>query len=165
MNEFVVGEYVRRRLDGLVGVVKEIATFQGEPSYKVDLGRPPIAPDAKDDCWWGTAEAWERAVLTHAHVDTRSADCDGTYDKGYTDVPSTLERCSQFGELEFKERVMNSVVSLHAEQGELVVTPQGLTWSQTTDEGYIYTTVRWCEEKNCDRSSYQRDYRAEAMGY
>lgn len=165
MNEFVVGEYVRRRLDGLVGVVKEIAIFQGDASYKVDLGRPPIAPDMKDDCWWGTAEAWERAVLTHAHVDTRSADCDGTYDKGYTDVPSTLERCSQFGELEFKERVMCSVVSLSAEHGTLEVTATGIEWRQPTEEGYSNTSVTWCEKEDCDRSSYQRDFRAEAMGY
>lgn len=163
-NAFLVGEYVERKSDGLRGKVVEIDTFQGEFAYKVDLGRPPMEGH-QDDCWWGTEEAWRRALKIHAHVDTRSADCDGTYDKGYVDIPTTVERVSEFGELEFKERVMVSVVSLHAEHATLEITATGLSWSQPTEEGYVNTSVRWCEDEYCDRSSYQRDYRAESMGY
>lgn len=164
-NKFLVGEHVVRVMDGLPGVVKEISTFQGEFSYKVDLGRDPL-PGYTDDLWWGTETAWRRARTIHAHVVTRSRDCDGDYEKGHTDVLTTTERVSDFGELEFKERVMNSVVSFSAEYtSTLTITSDVMVWEQPTDEGYVHTDVTWCEQDTCDRSSYQRDYRAEAMGY
>lgn len=164
MNQFLVGEPVVRVMDGLQGVVKEISTFQGEFSYKVDLGRDPL-PGYTDDLWWGTETAWRRARTIHAHVETDSRDCDGRYTKGYTDVLTTVERVSEFGELEFKERVMNSVVSLSAEHGTLEVTATGLLWRQPTDEGYSSADVTWCEQENCDDKSWQRDHSAERAGY
>ena len=164
MNKFLVGEYVERRVDGLVGVVKEISMYDGEFSYRVDLGREPLEGQ-KDDTWWGTETAWRRHFRTHAHVETNSRDCDGDYRKGYVDVPSTLERTSPYGGIEFKERVMANIVSLHAEGGVLTVTPDGLHWDQPTEEGYVHTTVTWCEQDDCDQKSYQRDFRAEAAGY
>lgn len=164
MNQFVIGEYVERKIDGAVGVVKKINEYEGETHYVVDLGREPLEGQ-EDDCWLGTEQAWRRHLRTHAHVETNSRDCDGDYQKGHVDVPSTLERCSQFGETDFKERVMVSIVSLHTDGGALAVKPEGLEWMEHTEEGYVATTVEWCEREDCERRFYQRDFRAEAAGY
>lgn len=161
---FLVGQYVERRMDGAVGKVVETSHFNDEWSYRVDLGRTPLEGQT-DDTWWGTEPAWRAHIRTHAHVSTRSQDCDGDYLHENIARMSAIERTSEFGELEFKERIMGNVVSLHAEGGTLTVRPESLSWSQPTDEGYINTAVEWCNEDDCSDKPVYRDYRAESMGY
>lgn len=163
-NKFLMGERVVRIMDGLEGKVVRMEPYGDTFLYAVDLGREPME-GFTDDIWSGTEEAWRRARTLHAHVETNSRDCDGDYRKGYVDFLTTTERVSDFGEMEFKERVMVSAVSVHAEHGTLEVTATGLEWRQPTEEGYSSTSVTWCEQEDCDRSSYQRDFRAEAAGY
>jgi hypothetical protein len=100
----------------------------------------------------------------HAHVTTASRDCDGDYSSGYVLEMSTLEKDDQFPDLTFKDRVMGSIVSLHG-HGTLTVTPEGLAWHEQTEEGYRAADVRWCEEGCEGERSWQRDHRAESMGY
>lgn len=101
----------------------------------------------------------------HAHIGTESQDCDGRYTGGRTEVLNDDERCHEFGDLHFKQRVMAGVVTLHG-TGTLNVSPEGMHWSERTDEGYQSAEVRWCDDKNCsDLKSWQRDHTAEAAGY
>jgi hypothetical protein len=101
--------------------------------------------------------------MLHAHVDSRSRDCDGTYSSGYVCEMTTEERTGEFGDLRFQERVLGNAVTLHG-HGTLEVTPDGMSWWETTDEGYRAVEVRWCED-DCPEASWQRDHRAEEMGY
>lgn len=154
---FSVGEYVERVFDGKVGRVKRTEEYEGAPLYYVQFG------DA-EDVWAGTEPAWRPHFRTHAHADRRSRDCDGAYSSGNVYEMTLEERCDQFGDLRFKERVMGSVVSLHG-HGELTVTPEGLDWHEETEEGFVAVAVEWCEEECADKRSWQRDHAAEAMGY
>lgn len=101
---------------------------------------------------------------THAHVSSQARDCDGTYLKDWTEVPTTEERTSEYGDLEFQERVLASIVTLHG-YGELRVQPEFLSWVEETEEGYRSVDVTWCDSDTCDRTSSQRDLTAESMGY
>lgn len=156
--KFLVGEPVERITDGLVGKVVEISTYNGDFSYKVDLERED------DDKWWGTETAWRSARRVHAHVVQNSRDCDGDYEHTHVDRPSAIERTAEFGDLDFKARVMAYIVSFHV-NGLLSVTPDGLLWNQDTEEGYTRTVVNWCEDEACSDRRTQRDFRAESMGY
>lgn len=161
-NLFSIGEYVRRKMDGRVGRVKTVQPWhEGGFAYSVDLD--PQRP-ANEDVWSGTEAAWERASNIHAHVSTSSRDCDGDYSGGHVDEMTLEERCDQFGDLHFRERVLGNVVTLHG-YGELKVTPEGLEWHEQTDEGYRAASVRWCEDACADERPWQRDHRAEAAGY
>lgn len=157
--KFIVGEYVERVMDGAVGVVTEVQDYDGGHVYKVDLGRVP------GDEWIGTPDAWRPHHTVHAHVITRSRDCDGEYRSGHTVTLTSEERCDQFGDLTFKERVISSIISVHAEDGSLTVRPHAVEWHEPTDEGYRASSVEWCEDDCADGRSWQRDHRAEAMGY
>lgn len=162
--KFLVGEPVERIVDGLVGKVVRVDPWHnGGFAYAVDPSREPMQGHA-DDIWSGTEGAWRSMRRGHAHVVQNSRDCDGDYEHRHVDRPNALERTEEFGDLAFKERVMGSVVSLHAE-GALTVTPEGMHWNQPTDEGYVHTEVWWCDEDDCDDKSTQRDFRAESMGY
>lgn len=156
--KFSIGEYVTRRMDGRVGVVKRIEPYGDEWLVYVQFDKR----DA-DDVWGGTEQAWVRNPL-HAHVTTESADCDGRYSSGRVEEMTLLERCDQFGELAFKDRVMSSVVTMHG-HGELKVTPYRLEWHEQTDEGYRAADVEWCSDEGCPNRSWQRDHSAEAAGY
>lgn len=110
----------------------------------------------------------------HAHFESRSSDCDGTYDRTYVLAPSDEERASEFGDIEFHNRVVGSIVntysillagSLHVhkfEDGSV-----RLEWTEQTEEGGIATTVTLCEDETCDVDDEPtfRDHTAERAGY
>jgi len=162
--QFSIGEWVERVFDGKVGVVKRIQPYDGDFAFYVDLDPTRRVKACDEELWAGTTPAWRRHYRWHAHVTEESRDCDGRYSGGHVDEMTLEERCDQFGDLHFKERVAMNVVSLHG-HGELTVTPSGLSWHEQTDEGYRAATVRWCEEECSDERSWQRDHRAESMGY
>ena len=162
-QQFSVGEWVERRMDGKVGKIKRVGVYNDDYSYAVDLD--PSRPE-KDDVWSGTTAAWRRAFRVHAHVETSSRDCDGTYTAGHVMELTLEERCDQFGDLHFKDRVMASIVTIHG-HGTLTVTPSRLSWHEQTEEGYRAAEVRWCED-DCPEAgwkSWHRDHSAEAAGY
>lgn len=103
----------------------------------------------------------------HAHVGTESRDCDGRYTGIYVEMPNDDERCDLLGDLYFKQRVLDDIVSLHGD-GTLKVSPTGLDWYEQTDEGYRSAEVLWCADDTCSdirpRHRY-RDHTAEAAGY
>lgn len=158
--KFLVGEKVERIMDGLVGKVVNSYEWDGGWAYAVDLG-----PVGCSGWCTGSEQTWRRHFRTHAHVYTTSQDCDGKYERSHVDRPSAIERTEEFGDLHFKERVMGSVVSLHAENGNLNVFPDRMFWTQNTDEGYEHAEVHWCEEDDRDDKSTFRDHTAERAGY
>jgi hypothetical protein len=100
----------------------------------------------------------------HAHAESSSRDCDGDYTSGNVYEMTTLEKAASLGDLEFKDRVITNIISVHA-HGTLTVKPTGVSWHEQTDEGYRHTDVEWCEDECADKRTWQRDHRAEAMGY
>lgn len=169
-NLFSIGEYVARRMDGKVGKVMRMEPNStdipgGDWIYYVQFDPRDKSDDNPDGTWAGTEAAWQRRDSLHAHVETESQDCDGRYTSGRVEEMTLQERCDQFGDLHFKERVLANVVSLHAEQGTLTVTEHGLEWREQTEEGYRATDVEWCEDDCSEERPWQRDHRAEAMGY
>ena len=85
MQEFSIGEYVQRKFDGAVGVVKRVEPYDGDFAYYVLLTDVPGATgdgSVEDNVWAGTAQAWERLHRTHAHMESYSRDCDGDYSGG-----------------------------------------------------------------------------------
>jgi hypothetical protein len=161
--KFSIGEYVRRKMDGKVGVVKSVQPWhEGGFAYSVDLD--PSRP-SNEDVWSGTEAAWEPAFKIHAHVSTRSRDCDGDYSGGSMYELTLEERCDQFGDLHFKERVMASIVSLHGHGTLTVDSDTGISWHEDTEEGYREAEALWCESDCGEERPWQRDHRAEAAGY
>jgi len=110
----------------------------------------------------------------HAHFSTRSSDCDGTYDRTYTVTPNDDERASEFGDIEFHDRVVASVVNAYSilASGRLSVEKRDdgtvtLQWDEGTEEGGIATTATLCEDETCDVDDEPtfRDHTAERAGY
>jgi hypothetical protein len=161
---FSVGEYVARRFDGKVGKVMRMERYDDQWLYYVQFDVRDKTEDNPDGTWAGTEQAWRRRDTLHAHADRRSRDCDGDYSAGNVYEMTLEERCDAFGDLRFKERVMGSVVSLHG-YGTLTVKPEGMDWDEQTEEGFVAVAVEWCEDECSDTRSWQRDHRAEAMGY
>jgi len=157
--EFSVGEYVERRLDGKVGVVKKVQPYEGDFAFYVNF-----RDDLTDETWAGTTVAWRRHFRWHAHVTTSSRDCDGDYSGGHVVEMTLSERCDQFGEIHFKERVIGDTISVYG-HGILNVAPEQVSWHEQTEEGYSAADVRWCEDDCPDTRSWQRDHRAEEAGY
>jgi hypothetical protein len=111
----------------------------------------------------------------HAHIYSAARDCDGLYTRDYIMEPNDDERTGEggwnwFGDLDFKSRVLNHVVSMYGLGGTLTVTTLDdgmahLEWSEATDEGYRIVEATFCED-NCDLGeSHYRDHTAEAAGY
>jgi len=163
--EFSIGEWVERKIDGAVGIVKKTQEYGEDLIYYVDL-----APDVRrgglldTDLWAGNTGAWRRHFRWHAHVSSNSRDCDGSYSGGHVIEMTLEERCDQFGDLHFQQRVAGSTITFHG-HGTLSVTPDGLEWHEQTEEGYRASSIRWCEEECDDTRSWQRDHSAEAAGY
>ena len=109
----------------------------------------------------------ENLTALHAHIDTSAADCDGPLYRSYVVGISDEEVAGNFAEINFRERVLNSQVSVYAcMSGTLQVSEGGFSWRETTDEGYRASDVRWCDDESCDLETYsQRDVYAEMMGY
>lgn len=101
---------------------------------------------------------------THAHIEIESRDCDGMYSVGRVDKMTAKERTeTTFSDLAFKDRVITSIISVHG-YGSLNVTPEGVFWNESTEEGYRRVDVTWCND-TCATLSWQRDHSAEAAGY
>lgn len=151
---FEVREWVVRTTDDAEGVV----------TANISGGAQVWFP--RDHCHqWVSNDLLRRRWTIHAHVVTHSSDCDGSHERRYLDVMSLEERCDQFGDIAFRERVLGDVVSLHS-TGTLAVTPDKIDWDEQTEEGYRHVTVKWCDEDKCyHRLPPQRDFRAELTGH
>lgn len=160
--KFEIGEYVRRKMDNAVGIVRRVDVHEERPMYLVELQEGPAFP--ADRTFWGNEGAWTPGYLLHAHLSRVSRDCDGEYTYEAVARMEKSERCSEFGDLEFKGRVTGEVISFH-EYGDLSVTPEGVAWSMRTEEGYVHTEMTWCEEPDCEDMSTARDLSAERAGY
>lgn len=109
-------------------------------------------------------EREEKEMTLHAHVEIYSTDCDGQYFRHYPMVMSEKQKIAQFGEVEFKEQVVAGQMSLSG-YGKLTVTPSVVVWDEDTGEGHRESMITWCTDDDCDMSSGQRDFSAEAAGY
>lgn len=161
-NMFIVGEWVTRRTDGVVGIVRGVQEYNDGPLYRVELQRPRISPE--ENTVLGSEGAWDRLHKVHAHVTTSSRDCDGDYRSGRSVELTAEERCDSFGDISFKERVIANVITVHG-YGTLSVTPEGVEWGENTEEGYRMASVEWCEDNCPNVKPWHRDLRAEAAGY
>lgn len=112
-------------------------------------------------------------MTIHAHVETYSTDCDGALSSGHLMTQNDDERDSQFGDIEFHERVVGYVVNTFSllADGTLRVTRLSdgdvrLSWSEATEEGGRSIEATICTD-DCDlgESSWRRDHQAEAAGY
>lgn len=160
--EFIVGEYVTDKSNDEVWVIESMSEGDGQKRYR--LTKHPNRPQAANERTVGESDITP-LYLIHAHVDTASRDCDGTYLGGFTEVPNDDERRSEFGDLHFQGRVLRNIVTLHG-YGTLTVNPDGLEWSEQTEEGYSRAEVRWCHDITCrEDKRWQRDLQAEAAGY
>lgn len=109
----------------------------------------------------------------HAHIETYSRDCDGSYYNEYI-MPLSAEEVAEhvkadgvndFHDIHFQQRILCMLVSLHTD-ANIQVTPAGFTYHEPTDEGFRTSEAVWCEDEACDpRASQYRDFSAEAMGY
>lgn len=108
----------------------------------------------------------------HAHVESESADCDGRYSRTYVMERDTFTQ----SEDEFIGHVQDMIISSDAQDGTLKITQNQLTthgrqyypefeWSQSTEEGFTYSKVRFCLDDDADTPATQRDHSAEAAGY
>jgi hypothetical protein len=109
----------------------------------------------------------------HAHIETYSSDCDGSYTGTYLLTMTDAERASDFADIEFHNRVLASVVNTYSldSEGRLTVSRLAdgdvrLSWSEPTEEGRRDVEATICTDP-CDlgEESTFRDHRAEEMGY
>ena len=97
----------------------------------------------------------------HAHVERSAADCDGRYDSSY--VKPIVQGQTEY---EFRREVIDVVVSVYSEHGDLKVRGDHYEYVETTDEGYEAYTAQLCDDEDCDDSERTyRDHTAESMGY
>ena len=108
----------------------------------------------------------------HAHIDRSATDCDGTCTSDYVMVFNDAEKASEFGDIEFHDRVVASLVNTYSimAEGSLRVIRLGdgdvrIIWSEATEEGGVHSEATFCND-DCDLGERsQRDHSAEAMGY
>jgi hypothetical protein len=115
----------------------------------------------------------------HAHIETYSSDCDGTYTRTHVMTLNDSERrmagqpINDFHEIDFTNRVVGSVVNAYSlmQEGGLTVRNYNdgrvrLYWSEATEEGGIAKEATICRD-DCDltEDATYRDHRAESMGY
>lgn len=159
-NKFIANEYVERIRDGAVGRVRGLYLMSDDTwIYGVRFGKTFV-----DEYQVYEEDKLRPHVHTHAHVSSQARDCDGTYLKDWTEVPTTEERTSEYGDLDFKNRVIAGVISLSG-HGTLTVASESCSWHERTEEGYRHVEITWCDSDTCDRTSSQRDLTAESMGY
>lgn len=108
----------------------------------------------------------------HAHFETAASDCDGLITRDYVVVPNDEERASEFGDIEFHDRVVAMVVNTYSldrearlEVHRLADGDVRMSWSEPTEEGYRATEVTFCNDHCDEAESSYRDHRAESMGY
>ena len=112
--------------------------------------------------------------MIHAHVETYSTDCDGPLSGGFVMVPTDDDLTSDFADIEFHHRVVSYVVNSYSLMagGNLRVSrcDDGrtiLVWTEATEEGGRRIDATICNDEGCDlgEEPWQRDHRAESMGY
>ena len=105
----------------------------------------------------------------HAHIETASADCDGSYESGYIMISGV-----DVDDFDFNTRVLAHTAGTHVltgTRGTLTVTSfadrtNRYEWNETTEEGYSHREATTCrDECTEDDHTYWRDRRAESMGY
>ena len=110
----------------------------------------------------------------HAHIQSYATDCDGPISRTYDMTMTDDERNSEFGDIDFHNRVLASVVNTYSifQSGELRVTSgEGsdyvvrLEWWETTEEGGRNVTATICGCPDGDHEPTYRDHRAEQYGY
>lgn len=108
----------------------------------------------------------------HAHIETAASDCDGLITRDYVMTMTDEERASEFGDLEFHDRVVTSVVNTYSLDGEATLKVSRLndgsvriSWTEPTEEGYRNSEATFCTDDCDDEESSYRDHRAESMGY
>lgn len=107
--------------------------------------------------------------MLHAHMSSRSRDCDGTYDKEHVMIMTAEEQTDQFGDYEFRNRVVASMVSFSGMGGTLTVQTEGnetADWYEQTEEGFRHVEAAFCTDESCDPTArFYQDHTAESMGY
>ena len=92
-------------------------------------------------------------MALHAHIHFESRDCDGSYDYDRVACPTAEEQADTFGDLMFKRRMVDEIMSIVAEDGTLTVRRDFIEWRENTEEGYRYAIAEWCGEepegRNC----------------
>ena len=91
-------------------------------------------------------------MALHAHLHFESRDCDGEYEHDRKAEMTAEERESAFGDLEFKRRMAEEIMSIVAEKGKLEVEKDMVTWTEETEEGYRYAEAIWCGEEPMGRN-------------
>ena len=146
MSKFIVGEYVVRRFDGTIGIVREVEEVPGLPTcYVVEMPGDP----GDDNLACGAEVAWT-PVRTHAHITTTWFD---TNDQpieiaSWVDTQTAGERRSGPDGMEFKLRVIRSIteelvdqfLTLNQNEHGVFIT----TWDETGSRTTILVT--WCDE-------------------
>lgn len=102
----------------------------------------------------------------HAHIVNESADCDGRYSREYVEVPNDEEQADEWPEYVFKQRIIGFRVNpMTDHKSTIIVTSEGFTVNEWTDEGYCDYEVKWCSDECDEAASLYRDHTAEAAGY
>ena len=96
----------------------------------------------------------------HAHIETRSQDCDGRYTRSYVCQNWDNDIADAF-----KDQTLASHVPLLGSYASVEITPDGFSVREATEEGYCHTNVEWCTDDCVDVKPTYQDHRAEAMGY
>lgn len=96
----------------------------------------------------------------HAHVSVESADCDGRYSSAYT-----LTADEGQDDYDFKVATTGNALG-HLEDGSTASFNEfGFDFYRPTEEGFVSSEIRWCDDGDADRPNTQRDHSAEAAGY
>lgn len=164
--EFYDTRYPHTEFGQFVGryYVETILEQKGHVGLNLDCGIPDWSIDADA---MAIVRKWLREQTAgpklHAHVESRSRDCDGTYDRSYVTVIDDGE-----GEYDFEGRLLRAVVSVSGLGGKLEVTrfeeddTFRLSWSEPTDEGFFNVEATTCRDECDEAATTFRDHTAEA---
>lgn len=157
--DYLVGEHVFLTEDGTPWRVSAIGGQDDAEWVRLVDSRRPASTIMV------SARQIEPMIKEHAHIDEKQRDCDGLHLSGRTMVPEDEHRRCEYGDIQFRNDVLSSVVNVF-HHGRLDVDPSGFMWHEDTEEGSRFATVRWCDSTSCrDDKRWQRDLTAEAAGY
>lgn len=159
MSKFIVGEYVQH--GELLASVLTCEETHPTMIYRVAVE----GASGYQKYVFATEYAW-KPYVPHAHITRRSRDCDGTYEHDEVEMPTDEERCSIFGDIQFKQRVISESINITGFGGTLDLEGETFTWYEKTEEGYVRVDGEWCYDcAETNKSSSFRDFAAEAAGY
>lgn len=158
MSEFIVGERLTLK-DGTEAVYSKSLGDGRHRVWSFDRSGQPISRHEETDDM--TTQCTE-----HAHVDRVARDCDGEYRSGYVTEPTAEERCSEFGDTEFRQRAIMDIINTRTPKGTLEIMDDLVQWYEETEEGYRNMTLMFCTQDHCPtEEAYSRDMQAEKAGY